>query len=337
MVTLLKYAEILESVIASKEIKEYLIKKGLEDSVSYIEDIVMLAPVPITLKKDLLTQLASDVEKVDDYSEKDEAIRNMYLERHQLRKKEFKNYNDIIDLALHYMNCDGGVYVIENCEYDEDRKTIDYNFQTVCGSFSETKEWIRDYLETGEYADKDPFWHYVGVWDKDDKGKYIEIIGYTFFMNEVCYADISYESASLYGFDRLVLCEINVQVPFVPGDIVEINALPYAPPYRALITNVGDNRDCCCLQVMTQNTEGVWEIGALKHNQVANGTFPFVSPLYTATYYDLNRLSPQEKVMGEIQKYIDGSEDRGNEVWEYINSGGKTTNDLQRLIAEKKV
>ena len=62
--------------------------------------------------------------------------------------------------------------------------------------------------------------------------------------------------------------EINVAVPFMAGDIIEVNPAPYAPKYRALVTNIDDNWDCCAVQVLTCNQSGKWDVGALKHNQV---------------------------------------------------------------------
>ena len=43
---------------------------------------------------------------------------------------------------------------------------------------------------------------------------------------------------------------LNLPVPFRPGDILTVDCRPFAGPGRCLVLEVGDNRDCCCVQVL---------------------------------------------------------------------------------------
>ena len=137
--------------------------------------------------------------------------------------------------------------------------------------------------------------------------RYSEVCTYTFVGNEVYFVDISDEYADRQGLKSEWNCEINTEVPFKSGDIVEINGLPYCERYHALITNVGDNRDCCCLQALFRRKDGKWEVGSVKHNQLLYNIYPFVSPLYTAEVF-AGTLLDGEELMYEVQKYIDGDE-----------------------------
>lgn len=113
--------------------------------------------------------------------------------------------------------------------------------------------------------------------------------------------------------------------------LYEGNGLPFSPRYHALITNVGDNRDCCCLQALVRTQDGNWEVGSVKHNQLIYNTYPFVSLLYTATYIKGNLLSGEE-LMLEVQNYINGDEQRGAKLWDYVSHKARTELEIKDFL-----
>ena len=74
---------------------------------------------------------------------------------------------------------------------------------------------------------------------------------------EVCYFSSSrreYPDFSIYN-------DVNLPVPFHAGDIVTIDCRPFAPVSHAVILEVGDNCDCCCLQALYYAGNGTWDMG----------------------------------------------------------------------------
>lgn len=93
----------------------------------------------------------------------------------------------------------------------------------------------------------------------------------------------------------------------------------------------GDNCDCCCIQVATCDANGLWQVGALKHNYVALETYPFISPLFTATRYR-GELSPDELILAELRDFIGGSEEKGRIIWDYLARDDRSETDLRNYI-----
>lgn len=191
--------------------------------------------------------------------------------------------------------------------------------------------WIEDQLVIEQYDKDVPHWTRVTKYVKDSDGKYIEMCTYIFVENEVWFVELSDEYAAQEGLESEWNYEINVEVPFRAGDIIEINGLPFSPKYHALITNVGDNRDCCCLQALVRRQDESWEVGSVKHNQLIYNTYPFVSPLYTATYIK-GKLLPGEELMLEVQRWINGDEQRGAKLWDYVSHKARTELEIKDFL-----
>lgn len=93
----------------------------------------------------------------------------------------------------------------------------------------------------------------------------------------------------------------------------------------------GDNCDCCCIQVATCDANGLWQVGALKHNYVALETYPFISPLFTATRYS-GELGSDELILAELRDFIGGSEEKGRIIWDYLARDDRSETDLRNYI-----
>ena len=122
------------------------------------------------------------------------------------------------------------------------------------------------------------------------------------------------ERGIISSFDYCRADNLNVPVPFKPGDIITYDGFPFGPKGHILIVEVGDNRDCCCLQGLSLDTDGKWIMGAVKHGSAQHYYFPRISPLFTAEIYN-GEPEEKEKVMLDISKMIDGKEENGRKFW----------------------
>ena len=117
--------------------------------------------------------------------------------------------------------------------------------------------------------------------------------------------------------------DLNLPIPFKAGDLVSCNLKPFSNNKNMLIVSVGDNKDCCAVQVAFIDQYGKLSVGALKHSDMRqNQVFPCISPLYTLRSIKEDELTLHENLTFiYIQKKIDGDEKRGREVlkdlWRY--------------------
>ena len=329
------YSEILDKIIPSKDIREHLKNGGLENSVDYIEEIIFSAPIPIKEKYDLITQLYEDIRKKDNKLEYASDEAEEYVDyRYAYRIERYENFIAILNIALEQQQ-KKGIFVVENGDYDWDRNDVDYSFECIFETYDEAIEWIHEQIRINEYTSDDTIWFAISSWVKNDVGKYEQICGYEIINGVACYTWIDRKISEKNKINHFVDFEINIEVPFVAGDIIEINGTPFCPKYRALVTSVGDNIDCCCIQVMTCGNDDVWQIGALKHNFVAMRTYPFISPLYTAVRY-YGELEPDEMILKELQSFINGSEKRGGLVNDMLFTEDRTVDELKEFLKNQK-
>lgn len=332
------YDSILKQFVLSKDMRDYLSSnENLNESASYIEDIIFYAPISIERKLVGLHQIEQDVrEDVGNRIREtdDKKIQEWKQWRHENRIKDYECYIRTIQLALD-LSKEDAAYVLESGEYDETKKDCDRNFECVFASFDEVENWIRKDIEGYEADFKLTHWYEISRWIKSPDGKYRNTCTYIFFNGKVCYVDFESYCAEKYEVESLFCYDINLKVPFHPGDIIEVDGSPFSPKYRALITNIGDNKDCCCVQALALNADGKWQVGALKHNQVGYAVYPYVSALYTARIYG-EELNETEKILLELQRYVNGSEERGDRLWDYVFKTNLMSSDELRNFLTMK-
>ena len=128
---------------------------------------------------------------------------------------------------------------------------------------------------------------------------------------------VSYQHPRLadtkYIYDSV---NLNLPIPFKAGDIVSCNLKPFSNNKNMIIVSVGDNCDCCSVQIAFIDQYGKLNTGALKHSDMRqNGVFPCISPLYTLRSINEDELTLHEKVeFVRIKEEINGDEKRGREV-----------------------
>lgn len=111
---------------------------------------------------------------------------------------------------------------------------------------------------------------------------------------------------------------LNLPVPFRPGDILTVDCRPFAGPGRCLVLEVGDNRDCCCVQVLYPCPGGRADIGALKHGHCfCSGVVQILSPLYRVSRWT-GQLPPEEVFLEPLSRKLHADPLLGARLWTAI-------------------
>lgn len=95
--------------------------------------------------------------------------------------------------------------------------------------------------------------------------------------------------------------DLNLPVPYQPGDVLLIDCRPYAPgAFYCLLKEVGD--DCCGIQCEYVNPKGEIETGALKHGDYFfnhREVYQYLSPLYKARIVSKDELDWNDYIKGK--------------------------------------
>ena len=165
-----------------------------------------------------------------------------------------------------------------------------------------------------------------------------DFYSYTFVGNEIHYFKRigNLPRDSFRGYKSSL--DLDLPIPFKPGDIVTLNSLPFRPVKQAVLLEV-DNRDCCGVQILyprknkiTGNT--VWETGALKHGDGWEGYFPMLSSLYRLSKYE-GELSDEECILKDVQKLIYQNEENGRKLWEFFYKSAPDDEELIKYLEKE--
>jgi len=116
--------------------------------------------------------------------------------------------------------------------------------------------------------------------------------------------------------------DMNLPVPFDPGDIVTADCRPFVKEQRVVIIEIGDNADCCCVQCLYVKPDGKLDIGAFKHNMFLCSETSHISALYRAEKYH-GVLEIAEYPLDEISKAIKKDRQLGLDMWDYFFENDK--------------
>lgn len=282
---------ILREIFPSSEMASYLAKctltrKEMRDAVAY-------AAIPLERKRDIFLQLASG--KDTDY---------------------FRRQAGRIEAAIREMQPKPGEFFYLKCcwfyENDSEEKGLEPYL-----TWEHILERIREYSGYLEDEKKELTWYEVEKWSPDGTGRLKNDYDYTVFGTEVCYFSHN-NSSHRELFDFSTHQDVNLPVPFHAGDLVTIDCRPFAPVNQAVILEVGDNRDCCCLQALYRESDGTWNIGAVKHGHASpNHHCIGISPLYRLSTFH-GQLTEEDRLLEQVSRYVNGEEERGPALWNYI-------------------
>lgn len=286
-------APIWKEIFPSPEMASYLAKCKLTKL--KIRDAVAYAAIPLERKRDIFLQLASG--KNTAYFRRQAASIEAAIREMQPRPGEF--------------------FVLKHFCYDEDKPFFREETLEPYLAWEHIRERIREYLGYLEDGEKELTWFEVEKWSPDGNGRLKNDYDYTIFGGEVCYFSHNIHSSRDW-LEFSTNCDLNLPVPFHAGDLVTIDCRPSEPVSHAVILEVGDNRDCCCLQALYRNDDGTWSTGAVKHGQVFPICHsPSISPLYRLASFR-GQLSEEERLLEQVSRYVNGEEERGADLWHFI-------------------
>lgn len=310
------YENIIREIFTSKEMADYLAGSTLYTE--YFAEAVASAPISLNRKLEMYSALAED----DDF---------------------FNEGADWLRRIIGELELKQGEFLYLKCFVNEEPKWC-------------IEEHLRPFLKWEhlfEYIDENLKDRYDSVhfrvekWVPDENGRLINPCDFIIINGEVCHGDYNDHSKHRpeepFCFHLSELRDINLPVPFRAGDIVTIDCRPFAPVSHAIILRVGVNFDCCSVWAMYREDDGTYETGALKHGYVFPRSAGFVplSPLYRLASYK-DELSEDKRILGEVSSYIDGSEERGEELRNFLvihdleKGKAKTETQILELIERKK-
>lgn len=261
-----RYEQILSACGFSEEMERYLI--GCKHNDYQMLDIILGAPISLTEKRELFELLNTSYSKA--YDDVSWCIRE---------------FDDAL-AALELKN--GEIFTLSECWYDDDISDEKRSFAEPFMSFQAAAEYIGKMIdeETKEMEDgkENVCWTEITKWIPVGKGEMRAVYSYTLVGNEIHY----FKRIGKTIRDRYEGCksslDLDLPIPFKPGDIVTLNCLPFRPVKRAVLLEV-DNQDCCGVQMLyprknETTCKTVWVTGALKHGDGWEGFFSMLSSLY---------------------------------------------------------
>lgn len=266
----------------SREMADYL--AGRELSVCTLIETINGAPVPLREKLDIFRSLAGQ------------------------HGEPFATLAGEADEALQALVTEPGeFFYVKNCCPDYDERFEDVDGMAPYPDLDKALDGIRQFLEEEECVEDSGYWFLLEKWILNGEGQYVCPYTYTVADGEVLFYNKGNEG---YLFDQST--NLNLPIPFHPGDLVRLDCAPFAFRANAVILEVGDNCDCCCVQAMFREENGNWSVGALKHSHVFPGHYrPLLSPLYRLSRIQREELAEDEKILEEISQFVSGSDKRG--------------------------
>ena len=300
--------------IISPYLSKYLQVNEIELRDFQIIDTIYYSPTPISVKYNSFVDLIKDADNNGNFElSRQAAIYASYLKE-----------------AVSMLKSDG-IFSIEFCCFNEMTQDIEDSFGGILASFDDVREYVEEdalYLEPGLC-----YFYRLTKWEKGTNGKYRTVCDYVMANNTILYADID-DAVD----DRIIetvyfIEDLNLPVPYNPGDLLQVDRAPFAPKLRIVILDIGDNSDCCCVQALSKNEEGLWQTGALKHGVIGSHFSPQVSPLYTADIYE-GDLQGDDRILGKVSGFIKDVPANAEKLLDKLYSvRGLTDDELLSLIS----
>lgn len=246
-----KYLKILNEFMPSEQMRNYLSNQTLEDW--QIADLIIGSPTSIQNKVQWLWG-----------------------------EDKIATQRAIDELSLK----SGEIFYLTDAWYDDELKGEKLYSNSPFLSYKMVYEHIKDECEAEEIDINDRSacqWWILEKWSPNSEGGFSPVYTYFIFNGKIVYfIDENNKFDLRYSYDTV---HLNLPIPYNIGDTLYIDCSPFAPPLSAMLTEKGDNRDCCCLQIVYRDfyTDKYKKI-ALKHGLQLTGVegnyIPMISPLY---------------------------------------------------------
>ncbi len=170
----------------------------------------------------------------------------------------------------------------------EDREGLtEEEMNALTGCWYEVEKWEQKTGADGKVHMAETPWKYTLIGDQ------------VCFFRHCAYNHTPNITDSIHAFEDS--SDLNLPIPFRQGDIVTIDCRPFAPVEHAVIIEIGDNRDCCCVQLIYVGEDGKPHSAALKHAHCfVDDYLSKLSPLYRLTAYE-GELEENEKILRRIK------------------------------------
>lgn len=271
--------------IDSQEMREYL--KAVQLSERTCEELVCGSPKPLAKKLAWLEQQGSACAE--------EVMRA--LEGLKLKPGEF-------------------IYLTEKW-YDSDFIWWNQFSGVPFSSLDAAVRHIRQEMVEEEGWDENS-WFQLDKWVPGEDGAYRQAYTYYLIRDEIVYFE-NYPTVRRDPFCGAP--DLNIPIPFKPGDIVTVDCRPFMPIKPVVLLEV-DNHDYCGVTCLFRREEdGKWEVGTVKHSRcwsVLPHVFPAISPLYRLASFR-GELIEGEWMLESVSDYIDGDVKKGQDLWADLN------------------
>ena len=345
-----EYEEILRVFMPSKEMREFLLTKELGRC--QVMDLMLGAPVSLETKAEYCRRLACR----DDifHSFLDEITSGLSGEHNEPGGKKallelfaeysFTGHERAIRAALDALKLQPGeILLLREAWYDEDDAEDNESSSSLpLQSFEAALRYIRDEMKEEEWDDETKCWTVLEKWAPRDNGEMNHLYTYYLIREEI----IFFEEKERSPWDRWFWHtkyydysdesrNLNLPIPYQPGDIVTVNCLPFAPVKHVLLLEV--ENDCCGVSALFRREDGKWDTGALKHGRCWGAYRPMLSPLYRIRSHNRKMLFRDEEVLFSVQKYIAGDAEKGRSLWDAFyrsDSDGQKEKELFVLVGD---
>lgn len=300
-----KLSEEIISLIDARAMREHLLKNRDRLKLEHYRDIIAGAPIALTKKLALLTRLAAETG--------DEAVKG-YLEP----------LCDAVD-SLSSVAPGKSVLLVEEVYPDYPEGAYVFPVATYAAAGKAIAAYNAECLEDGEDTPMAWYWK-LRLYRLLPDGTFHH--NYTY----ACTRDGEPQYFRRRDRDTLAgrhfgtpIPELNLPVPYQPGDILSVDCQPYTRSAYCLILEVGD--DCCGVQCLFRDKAGRLQAGAFKHGHYLEGAYDkrqYLSPLYRAEPYT-GPLPEEYAYLEPISQRLKKDPDYGKALWEEINKGGQTS------------
>ena len=313
-----------------------------------ISELVCGAPVPLTdklrwmeylaAKENLFPDIPSESLYLREQSAADPAAQRMVEASFSYQAKQIK-------LALEELGTSAeAVFLLIEAWHDEEIDDRKISAGTPFFNADDALEYIRYDMDSAGEDYNNLCWYELQKWKPSTdpvSGKASYVHGYTYYFlkDRACFFEKFEETREPYLFlpeSRRFSADgqhLNLPVPFCAGDIVCVDCRPFQPEHPAVLLEVGDNTDCCCVQALCRGQNGTWTIGALKHGSLFSDRDCFLSPLYRLEAYP-KPLPESDCLLQSIQDFIAGDETRGRILWDKLWKERLTDKNICKILKD---
>lgn len=365
------YEYVIKNCGMSKEIKKYFLDNPV--SKRWVINLVMSAYIPLETKKDIFEHILPtddflrELYRIENHHDIGPEIDKDYILNSTifglfvhcvLECSASKCYWEICDALKEYECHDGEVFTIRACWYDSDIfRDIDYLIATSFSfenAIKEIKEDIR--FETGKRFDEENIdnspsntWYEIDKWSPDEKGHLY--ISYTYYV----------ERASVTNFRRssklrenpkddnlldltdepfggtMIRPNDDLICPFNHGDILTIDASPFADVFNAVVIK-NQAEDDINFFLFYDSEFSVYHIGLMDSAARVNADNPQASFIHKMSKHK-GKLYGPEAIFKKVSKWINGDKEKAKIFYDALfNKACRsiTTEEIERFLNENK-